>query len=102
MSGFPDVPAGTPGSVGMPGRGRHRSPIAHFRSSRSPRHAGVAVVPSISIPAAANCFAVVASGAPVQSGACGAAGSGRPLGRTNRAAPLGSTVTWNPSSCTAR
>ena len=87
-----------PGSVGMPGRGRYRIPIAHFRSSRSPRQAGVAVFPSISIPAAANRVAAGSSGKPVQFGADGTAGSGRPSGRTNAAAPLGSTVTLNPAS----
>ena len=165
-------------------------PIAHFRSSRSPRQAGVAVLPSMSIPAAANphfsptfcygrrsarrggpysltplrrsydyacsgivrwgcaalsgwgcapnprqalagaprpapgmprragrgcrsirldalatnagekCgvnrFAAGASGAPVQPGAGGTAGSGLPSGRTNCTAPLGSAVIRNP------
>ena len=83
-------------------RGRHSTLIAQPRSSRSPVHAGGAAPGPIAIPSSASRASTGASAAPVQRGGSGTSGSGRPSARVKRTAPVSSSITCNPPSCTAR
>lgn len=59
-------------------------------------------VASILRPAVSRCASVDCSRVPVEEGAGGTTGTGRPSGQKNWASPSSRSSTVNPSSCTAR